>query len=162
MNSQELSWNFMGWFFRIDLDASICQQQTEIFQGLSIASNLMVLGSAPIYERKLLADKCQMDDHCTKKTCSLQQHSIGPCKPKSDSWIPSISNLNPESLHVWIQNLVVLKFESRICGPFEIWIQNPWTPPYRALSISPKCCLSTQHGTDLSWKRTAEQLIHSQ
>ena len=33
----------------------------------------------------------------------------------------------------WIQNLAVLKFESRIRGPFEIWIQNPWTPPYRAL-----------------------------
>ncbi len=90
---------------------------------------------------------------------------IGPCKPKSESWIPSISNLNPESLHIWKMNLrkVVwnlnprnmnifdsrilsnlkfesrilpfLKFESRISGLFEIWIQNPWTLPYRALVI---------------------------
>ncbi len=89
---------------------------------------------------------------------SLCQNVLGPCKPKSESWIPSISSLNPESLSVWkmnlrksglkfesqkyekfwilnlaqckirILNLAVLKLESRIRGPFEIWIQNPWTP----------------------------------
>ena len=46
---------------------------------------------------------------------------------KFESWI--LPFLKSES---WI--LPFLKFESRIPGLFEIWIQNPWTPPpYRAL-----------------------------
>ncbi len=45
---------------------------------------------------------------------------------KSESWI--LPFLKFES---WI--LPFLKFESRIPGLFEIWIQNPWIPPYRTL-----------------------------
>ncbi len=47
---------------------------------------------------------------------------------KSESWI--LPFLKFES---WI--LLILKFESRIPGLFEIWIQNPWTSPYRALLV---------------------------
>ena len=47
---------------------------------------------------------------------------------KFESWI--LPFLKSES---WI--LPFLKFESRIPGLFEIWIQNPWTPPYRALQL---------------------------
>ncbi len=44
---------------------------------------------------------------------------------KSESWI--LPFLKFES---WI--LPFLKFESRIPGLFEIWIQNPWTPPLQS------------------------------
>ncbi len=80
----------------------------------------------------------------------------GPCKPKFESWIPPIWNLNPESKPFWNMNprklkfeswirpilkfesniLPFLKFESRIPRLFEIWIQNPWTPPYRDSGVT--------------------------
>ena len=102
----------------------------------------------PQSQNCLLGEVCFLVNiwfHIVEKVAWVSISIIGPCKPESESWIPSISNLNPDSLHVWktnprkvawncvqfkfwIQNLAVLKFESRIHGPFEIWIQNPWTP----------------------------------
>ncbi len=71
---------------------------------------------------------------------------LGPCKPKSESWIPPIWNLNPESkpfwnmnprklldqtqgprVEIWIQNLTHFEIWILNLALFEIWIQNPWS-----------------------------------
>ena len=58
---------------------------------------------------------------------------VGPCKPNSESRIRPIWNLNPESMPFLLSTTWCF-FE---CGLFEIWIQNPWTPPYRAQRNTP-------------------------
>ncbi len=62
-----------------------------------------------------------------------QEHNViilGTCKPRIESWIPPISNLNPESKPFWNMNPRKLKFESRIwpiSDPF--WNLNPESYP---------------------------------
>ncbi len=96
--------------------------------------------------------------------CSPLAKTLGPCKPKSESWIPAIWNLNPESkpfwnmnprkflwnlntrkVEIWIQNLTHFEIWIQNLALFKIWIQNPWSvwnlnpesldPPYRTLTL---------------------------